>query len=125
MKKVIFALALVISFISNAQVVYTDELVPWTLMDDGNMLVDRTNASTVFYDFGSVENYLQFMENIKNGVSTEMYTVTPYALGTMKVTFNDQWVLDKFVINKTEYYITPYLRKEITKAIKVNLTYQR
>jgi hypothetical protein len=123
MKKVIIVLALVFGFTSNAQeVVYTDSDCPITIMDDGKMLVQMSNGKQVFYDFGTLENVSQMFENIKTGTSTEQYTVTPYMMGTMKLVFKDYQWKSLTIVNKTEYYITPYLRKEITKAIKNSLT---
>ena len=120
MKKVIIALALAVGFTSNAQeVVYSDpdNICPFTIFDDGKMLVKMDNGKNTFYDFGSLENVLQMFENMKTVTSTEQYTITTQVMGTVKLVFSDYQFENKVISNKTEYYITPYLRKLITKSI--------
>jgi hypothetical protein len=120
MKKVIIALALAVGFTSNAQeVVYSDpdNICPFTIFDDGKMLVRMDNGKNTFYDFGSLENVLQLFENMKTETSTDQYTITTQGLGTVKLVFKDYQFNDKTISNKTEYYINPYLRKLIVKSI--------
>jgi hypothetical protein len=126
MKKVIIALALVVGFNSNAQdVVFTngsfsigDAIDAAAVYGTSYALNTYNNQrSFVIYsdgkinncDLGNLENALKCLENIKKGISTEMYTVEPDYFGTKVVTFKG---------SDTKYYITPYLRKLATKAVK-------
>ena len=132
MKEMMIVAAMALGFVSNAQtVVYSsgdftindaintagtynaqyaistyDSYEGYLITSDG-----RINGN----DLGSIENVLQFFNDVKNGVSTEMYTVTPYMMGTMEVVFKG---------NNKKYYITPYLRKDVVKTIKAHLAVQ-
>jgi len=126
MKKVIVVLALVVGFNSNAQdVVFTNgsfsigDAIDAAGVYGASYALNtyNTQRSFVIYsdgkinrcDLGNLENALKCLENIKKGISTEMYTVEPDYFGTKVVTFKD---------SDTKYYITPYLRKLATKAVK-------
>ena len=151
MKEIIIALALVVGFNTNAQTTNLSNVldvgkptisIPNVVFTNGGFTInDAVTAAGMYgadyalsnyytqqsfviysngkinrkYDLGNLENVLQFLNNIKNGVSTEMYTVEPYYFGSKVVTFKG---------SDTKYYITPYLRRLATKAVKSYLITQ-
>ena len=132
MKEIIIALALAIGFTSNAQtVVYssgdftTNDAIRTAKMYGANHAINTYNSYEGYLitsdgkingnDLGNLDNVLQFFNDIKTGTSTEMYTITPYTMGTMEVVFKG---------NNKKYYITPYLRKDVVKTIKAHLAVQ-
>jgi len=129
MKEVIVAIALVVGFTSKAQnIVYhsgnftASNAVQTAGMYGASYAISTYNSYEGYVitsdgkinnnDLGSIENVLQFFNDVKTGTSTEMYTITPYMFGTKEIVFKG---------NSKKYYITPYLRKDVVRTIKAYL----
>lgn len=72
-----------------------------------------SNGTINGHDLGSLENVLELFENCKTATSTDYYTITKSVMGSVTV---------KFSSSGKEYTVTPYLRKQVIKAIKTFLS---
>ena len=132
MKKMIIVALMALGFVGNAQtIIYssgeftTSDAMRMAGTHSVNYAISTYNSYEGYLitsdgkingnDLGNLDNTLQFFENVKTGTSTEMYTITPYVMGTMEIVFKG---------NSKKYYITPYLRKDVVKTIKAYLAIQ-
>lgn len=126
MKEIIIALALVVGFTGKAQdVVFSSgdftvgNAVQMASTYNANLAISTYNSYEGYLitsdgkingnDLGSLGNVVQFLSDTQTLTSTEMYTIKYYTMGTVEVMFKG---------NSKKYYLTPYARKCMNKAIK-------
>lgn len=61
------------------------------------------------HSLGAINDVLTLFENCKNYISTPKYNITKSSFGSAKIVFTG---------SSKEYYVTPYLRKDVIKTIK-------